>query len=117
MRVLVCGGRDYEDRGHLEEVLAGWNITTIIEGGSRGADRLAREYGEKHGIAVRTFPAAWDAYGRSAGHIRNAEMLSKGCPDQVIAFWDGESKGTGNMISQAEKAGVPVTVVVYENNI
>ena len=33
----------------------------------------------------------------------------------VIAFWDGESRGTKNMISQAEKAGAAVHIVRYGN--
>ena len=31
----------------------------------------------------------------------------------VIAFWDGESKGTKNMIDQARKAGSEVKIVRY----
>lgn len=111
MRVLVCGSRYYEDYAHLRTVLMGEQISEIIEGGARGADRLARRYGEESGIHVRTFPALWDVYGKRAGPIRNAQMLSEGCPDRVIAFRSPNSRGTQNMIDQATKAGVPVHVV------
>lgn len=111
MRVLVCGSRHYEDYAHLRSVLSGLGISTIIEGGARGADRMARRYGEESGIPVRTFPAQWDVYGKRAGPIRNAQMLSEGCPEQVVAFRGPNSRGTQNMIDQATKAGVPVHVV------
>lgn len=111
MRVLVCGSRHYEDRRHLETTLEQWNISTLLEGGARGADRLARVYAEKRGIAIETFEAAWNEYGRSAGHIRNAKMVSEGKPQQVIAFWDGKSRGTKHMIEISRKAGIPVEVI------
>lgn len=109
MKVLVCGGRDFEDSGLIQSVLSAWDISELIEGGARGADRLARQYAEGRGIPVTTFRAAWDEHGKYAGVVRNAQMLSEGCPDEVIAFPGG--RGTENMINQARKAGVPVTVV------
>ncbi len=109
MRVLVCGGRTYGRYELVEDVLQQWNISTIIEGGASGADQLANRYAGEHGIAVETFPAEWSKYGKSAGYIRNAQMLSEGKPELVVAFPGG--KGTQNMIKLAEIAKVPVHVV------
>lgn len=114
MRVLVCGGRDYTDRETLETEL---NFTTnpqhggkwsfdLICGMARGADRLAYEWAQKHGITVLEFPAEWDKYGKRAGYLRNKQMLDEGKPDLVIAFPGGV--GTANMIKLAEEAGVEV---------
>lgn len=110
MRVLVCGSRDFNDYRLLEEVLDRYEITEIIQGEARGADSLARTYGERRGIPVHGFPALWDIYGRAAGPIRNSEMLREGDPELVIAFPKGASRGTYNMIEIARKAGVPVYV-------
>jgi len=111
MKVLVCGGRDFNDAMTLGSWLGGIHknhgpITLLIEGGARGADRMAREFAKWQGIPVRTFPADWDAHGNAAGPIRNRQMLDEGKSDLVVAFEGG--RGTANMVQQAEAAGVRV---------
>ena len=56
LRVIVCGGRDFADGEALAAYLASIPIAVLIEGGAEGADRLARQYGERRGIPVLTFP-------------------------------------------------------------
>lgn len=111
MRILVCGSRHFNDYELLEKVLNDYNISVIIEGEARGADKLARRYAETRGIPFRAFPALWNEYGRRAGPIRNSEMLSKGNPDFVIAFRGPNSRGTQNMINQARKAGIETRII------
>lgn len=110
MRVLVCGGRDFSDRVFLNRVLlvvdAKCPITTVIEGGAAGADRMARAWAERHGVEVVTFPADWELYGRRAGPVRNLKMLREGRPDLVVAFPGG--RGTAHMVRSAREAGVRV---------
>lgn len=110
MRVLVCGGRDFNDFEWLNEVLtwfAGENgVDLIIHGAARGADSLAGEWAQLANIPVKAYPADWQKHGKAAGHIRNALMISDGKPDYVIAFPGG--RGTANMIEQARKAGIGV---------
>lgn len=104
MKALVCGGRNFSDVNLLENTLDDFGeITSIIEGGARGADTLARLWAKKRQIPCQTVYAKWAAHGKGAGHIRNTEML-KLKPDVVIAFEGGA--GTANMIKQASKAGV-----------
>lgn len=106
MRVLVCGGRDYTDAGHIHQELAACRPTVIIEGGAKGADAQASNYGVLHNIKVETYVANWQLHGKAAGPIRNGEMLRVGQPDLVLAFPGG--RGTADMVRQAEAAGVPV---------
>ncbi|HKS72677.1 MAG TPA: SLOG family protein [Terriglobales bacterium] len=114
MRVLVCGGRDFSDRDLMARTLAPYRpspITAvsehkIIQGGAIGADTLAREWAEVYGVPYREFPADWNKHGRAAGPIRNQRMIDEGKPDLVIAFPGG--RGTADMISRAEKAGIRV---------
>jgi len=111
MKVLVCGSRYFENKELMEDVLKQWDIREIIEGEARGADTLAREYAERHGIPIRAFPAQWNEYGKAAGPIRNSQMVKEGRPDLVVAFLASNSRGTQNMIDQAKKAGIETYVV------
>ena len=110
MRLLVCGGRDFEDQARLNRVLAELhlrhNITCIIHGGARGADMLAGTWAICSHIQYEVYHADWKRYGRAAGHMRNTEMLVRGRPDAVLAFPGG--RGTANMVAQAKRAGIRV---------
>lgn len=114
MRVLVCGGRDYNDKARLEFELncitdpqtGGKFMYEIISGMARGADTLAADYAVVNGMVLHKFPADWDKYGKRAGYLRNKQMLEEGKPDLVVAFPGG--KGTAMMIKLAEEAGVKV---------
>lgn len=110
MKVLVCGSRHFNDYKLLERTLDDYPITCIIEGEARGADTLARIYGEARNREVLAVPADWGRYGKRAGSVRNGEML-KLLPDMVIAFRGPNSRGTQNMINQARKAGVETVVI------
>jgi len=110
MKLIVCGGRNYRNIHAVRHVLTAVHakrpITLLIEGGAKGADRLAREWAVATGVPVATEEADWDKYGKRAGPIRNGLMLSKHMPDGIIAFPGGF--GTDDMIAQALKAGVKV---------
>jgi precorrin-6x reductase len=114
MRVLVCGSRGFNDYEFAKRFLSGYGITSIIHGGARGADSCGAKYAQDVGIPCIAFNADWNSYGRRAGIIRNERMLKEGAPDLVVAFWDGNSKGTKHMIDIAEKAGVPVRIIDIE---
>ena len=123
MRVLVCGGRDFDDwellKTNLQNRLAGHpRNLTIIQGGAKGADFLSKVWAKwitYHGwsVEVEEYPAEWKKYGKSAGHIRNTQMLVEGKPDVVFAFPGGS--GTENMIRQAEKANIQVLRITYDS--
>jgi hypothetical protein len=85
---------------------------TIIHGKAQGADMLADNWAIRHEVKRDVYPADWTTHGKKAGILRNAEMLASGV-DLVIAFWDGKSRGTKNMIDRAKKAGVPVELVMF----
>ena len=108
MRLLVCGGRDFSDKllvfQTLDKAHSRKPISLLIQGGAKGADRLALEWAWSRKIPVNTYAADWTLYGKAAGHIRNTWMLVDGKPDYVLAFKGGA--GTANMIKQAKAAGV-----------
>ena len=111
MRILVCGGRDFNDYTLLSETLNPHIHTglVIIHGGARGADSLAEHWARDNADFIESYPADWNKYGKRAGYIRNTKMLNEGKPDLVIAFPGG--KGTQMMINLAEAAKVPVIKV------
>lgn len=110
MRLIICGGRDYSNREAVFAVLHylaetyGW--LTVIEGGARGADRLAQEWAKLHYHGLVTIHAEWTAYGNAAGPIRNEKMIVSGKPDGVVAFPGGA--GTADMKERAEQHGLSV---------
>lgn len=110
MRVLVCGGRDYNTVGDAHKILNALcqlrQFTCVIHGAAPGADTIAANWAKHNGIPVEAYPADWNKWGARAGPMRNAQMLREGRPDLVVAFAGG--RGTANMIHQAEKAGVRV---------
>lgn len=117
MKVLVCGGRDYNEWEVFEEKMNQLfstlselgEITEIAHGGATGADGLADDYAWLHHIPCKKFPADWKKHGKAAGPIRNSLMLKEFQPDVVIAFPGG--RGTGDMIQRAKTAGVRVIEV------
>lgn len=108
-RILVCGGRDFQDGKLLADTLDKYQFSCCITGMAKGADSLAYWYAVIHKIPVLAFPADWKQYGKRAGFIRNTQMLVEGKPDLVIAFAGGT--GTAMMCRIAEEAGVEVTCV------
>lgn len=107
LRMLVCGGRDFDDRWLMEATLANFGSDVILaHGGARGADRMAGDYAKSRGWDVAVFQADWTKHGKAAGPIRNRHMLHAFRPDIVVAFPGG--RGTADMVAIARKAGVVV---------
>ena len=118
-RVIIAGTRSFNDyellRDSCNNLLSEKQRThtvVVISGTARGADQMGERYARERGFQLRRFPADWEQYGKSAGHIRNAKMADNA--DALIAFWDGESKGTKNMIDNARRKGLAVRVIQYK---
>jgi hypothetical protein len=106
-RVLVCGGRDFNDAAAVFNKLDELELPVIIiHGAARGADTLAQQWADERKQLCLRFPADWNRYGRAAGIYRNTEMLEQGEPDLVVAFPGG--RGTENMIRQALACNIKV---------
>ena len=88
----------------------GFVITELIEGGAKGVDSLAKVWAEENGLPITEFKADWKIYGRGAGPVRNQKMAEYA--DALIAVWDGESRGTKNMISLAKKLNLKCFIYI-----
>lgn len=108
-RVLICGSRDWTDAERIRDVLICLgNGTVVIHGGCRGADRIADRQARALGYEVIVYPADWQKYGKAAGPKRNGLMLREGKPDEVIAFRNGVTRGTEDMVGRARVLGIRV---------
>lgn len=109
-RVLVCGGRKYEFGAKVFAELNAaeeyYGDIIVIQGGATGADAFAKQWAASKGVCCIEVPAAWEAYDKRAGAIRNGWMLKFVLPHIVMAFPGGN--GTNDMCKQASTAGVPV---------
>jgi hypothetical protein len=111
MKTIIAGSRNFEDLLKMTEELndIDFEITEVISGDARGADRTGEAWAKINNIPIKKMPADWDRYGRSAGYIRNEDMAK--CAEVLIAFWDGESRGTKHMIDIAERLCLKVMIV------
>lgn len=96
MKLAIVGSRTFNDYDKLcSFIMENYDIneiTHIVSGGARGADRLGEKFAKEHGIQLIVHPAEWDKYGKRAGFIRNVYIIDD-C-DSCVCFWDGESHGT-----------------------
>lgn len=118
-RVIIAGGRNFSDYALLKERCDFYlqnklqtHTVIIVSGHASGADSLGERYAQEKHLSVEAHAADWAAHGRAAGPIRNAEMAD--CADALIAFWDGQSRGTASMINLARQKGLTVAVVRYD---
>lgn len=107
MKTIIAGSRNFDDYDTLKNVCNKYQITEVVCGGAQGADALGERYARENNIPIVYFRADWDKYGKSAGPIRNDQMAQYA--DFLIAFWDGQSKGTHNMIKTAQKHNMNYT--------
>jgi hypothetical protein len=125
-KLVVAGGREFSDYDLLAEKLDNiryvvWDQdiaddVEIVCGKARGADTLGETWAKKNHVGVKYFPANWNrqsdgSYDKAAGYKRNHQMAEYA--DALIAFWDGESKGTAHMINLATEKDLTVMVVRY----
>lgn len=106
MKIAIVGSRSFDNYQFLKKILDWYDIDVVVSGGAKGADRLAARYAVEKGIELKEFLPNWDLHGRAAGFIRNKDIVKYA--DEVIAFWDGKSKGTAHSIQIAEDSCKPV---------
>ncbi len=109
MRIAVVGSREYPRLDEVRQFVREQERTTvIISGGALGVDDAAVKEARRLGMPYEIYLAHWHKHGRSAGPIRNREIVERA--DEVVAFWDGKSRGTKNTIDTAKALGKPCRV-------
>jgi hypothetical protein len=114
MVILVCGGRTYNNKEKIYEVLSSIHkdksITVLIHGAAKGVDTIAGYWARENNIKEKQYPALWNTYGKAAGVIRNQEMLDEEDIDLLVSFPGG--KGTADMKKRAKYKGVEIKEVL-----
>lgn len=106
IRLLVTGGRDYNDRARIAHWLDHLKPKVVIHGDCpTGADRLADEEAKSRGIPVESIPFE-RGRGRAGGPIRNQRLIEEKKPTVVLALPGGS--GTYDMICRAKANRIPV---------
>lgn len=117
-RVIIAGSRSFQDYELLEKtmdnLLVNQKEVAVVCGMARGADSLGEAYAKVRGYPIHYFPADWEKYGKSAGYKRNEQMAQNA--DALVAFWDGESRGTKHMIDIANRYNLKVRITRYRQN-
>lgn len=132
MKIIIAGGRNFEHyillKMKMNEILKNvQDEITIISGGAKGADLLGEKYAKEKGYKIKRIEADWDninvagaiiktnnygkSYNANAGPQRNEKMAN--ISDALVAFWDGISPGTKNMIGLAKTKGLNVRIIKY----
>lgn len=106
MKLAVIGSRNL-NVDNLENFIPD-DVAEIVSGGATGIDTCAREYARRNGKKLTEFFPNYKKYGKSAPLRRNIQIIEYA--DEVIAFWDGKSKGTKYVIDNCIKIGKKIRV-------
>ena len=101
MKVAIIGSRNMNVENLQDYLPEGTD--EIVSGGAKGIDTCARNYALKNDLKLTEFRPEYNKYGRGAPLRRNETIVNYA--DMVLAFWDGESRGTKFVINYCEKVG------------
>jgi len=110
MKTAIIGSRTFNDLAFASKKLEEFTITHVVSGGAKGADTVAEAWAIQHEIDITIHYPNWNKHGKSAGFIRNKQIVDDS--QQIIAFWDGQSKGTEHSINIARAQKKPVYIIL-----
>ena len=112
MKVAIIGSRNltvYNIKDYIPE-----KCSEIVTGGACGIDSCAAEYAKTASIKLTLFIPQYTKYGKYAPIKRNHQIVDYA--DTVIAFWDGNSKGTKSVIDYCKKTAKQHTVIMIKKD-
>lgn len=111
MKIAVVGSRKIELNIQRKYLPA--DTAAIISGGARGIDESARKLAEEYRLEYIEILPDYKKYGIRAPLIRNERIVD--AADMVVAFWDGKSRGTENVIGLCRRKEKPTIIYTVEN--
>jgi hypothetical protein len=115
IKLAIAGSRGLcPSPERISRVIAGWlsssvTICEIVSGHARGVDRAGELWAARCRLPCVRFPARWAEYGRSAGVRRNEQIAQYA--DALLAFWDGRSPGTRDVLARFAAYSKPIRLV------
>ena len=110
MKVAIVGSRNLVV-SNLGDYLPD-GVTEIVSGGARGIDACAREYAISHGLKLTEFLPEYEKYGKAAPLKRNEQIAAYA--DEIVAFWDGKSRGTKTVLEVGRSSGTQEKVYIIQ---
>lgn len=105
MKIIVAGSRSIDSYDLVAAALkeSGWWAQTdeVVCGCAPGVDSLGNYHAARCNLKVRHFPAQ----DYDTPNLRNAAMAEYA--DALVAVWDGESRGTRDMVGRMLNLGKP----------
>lgn len=118
MKLAIVGSREFEDWDTFKSIADAFIQTSnqpvdlVISGGAAGPDTMAERYAEENNIDFLEIKPDWEKYGRSAGMLRNTEIVNS-C-DEALVFWNYHSRGTMDTVNKLFKS--KHNFIVYDYN-
>lgn len=126
--ILITGSRSINELSYIHDKLDSLDtqhsIVGIIEGEAQGVDQISAKWASLRNKTIYPFPVSeqdWENNPYGAGHERNTCMLdfaskmeTQGYHIIGVAFWDGKSGGTRDMINKMRKKGI--TPLIFNPN-
>jgi hypothetical protein len=117
-RIIIAGSRSFNDYGKLKSKCNSiidtyeFDHIEIVSGGAKGADQMGEWFAKDFDYPIKIFKPDWDRLGKGAGYVRNAQMAKYAQEDRgvLIVFWDGESRGSENMIQLAQMCNLQIFI-------
>ena len=119
MTIAVVGSRSIckeKYKKQITEIIIKMGATAIITGGAKGIDEMALEIANKEGIKIKIIrPEKHSEPWRNkvAPLERNTKIVLEA--NHIIAIWDGQSKGTRDVILKSQK--LKKSIEIIENNL
>lgn len=109
LKIAVIGSRTFSDYDFLKDTLRCIHITEIVSGGDLGADKLAERYAQEKNIHLSIIPHT--EHPETTGASRTYSIIS--LAQLVIAFWDGKSPGTADLLKYAQQKGKKIVIKYF----
>lgn len=113
MKTALLASRQLTDITHYEQVrtaLAQLGTTHLLHGAEGAAKHHAQRWATETGGGQTGYAPDWATDGRAAGPIRGKRLVRDA--DNVVALWDGRSKGTASELKEARRLGKRVLLLL-----
>jgi hypothetical protein len=120
MKLCICGSRNLKedfDLEYLHSIITTrfTNITEIISGGAKGADKIGEAYAAQYKIKLSKFLPNYSKYPAKVAPLRRNETMAYEC-DYILCLWNGTSRGSKYMCDFARKLGKQVEIIILDDS-